>query len=90
MLLAVGCTKEEWVNGIRLEVEGMDMNGDSILCVLPLPITNEATDFTFEATYMTSYPPRSFSRTMRGMKVKRSHMYLLPTFELEPNTEKKA
>ena len=59
--------------------------GDSILCVMPIPITNEPTDFTL-GTY-----GEFRERTIRGLKIKRNHMYFLPTFNLEtnPNTEKK-
>jgi len=64
-------------------------NADSILCVLPLPITNEATDFTFVAMTFTGYSPNMYCRTIRGLKIKRNHMYFLSTFKLESNTKKK-
>jgi len=55
-------------------------DGDTLHCILPIPVTAEATDFTF---FVNNTPSNYIQmRTLTGMTIARNHMYNLPTFYL--------
>ena len=68
---------------LMADADGDDItlaNGTTLHCILPIPVTAEATDFTFYVMNTSSI--YIHKRTLTGMTIARNHMYNLPTFYL--------